>query len=322
MQHDELLVLDAEGSFYETLFIQEGSYAAHQNSKKYEEAAMWLADAYSSGGLWSHLVALLMERSFVMENGHWRLHEFLHAATRFFSAGFEDPRLTMLATSEKLWFEAVRAGTRGRHLHPVAATLMYIFATQAQPLPKRKASGPRHDNLNPPLPVLTEKRMAWERLIENSPGQSRSQLIEDKQGLATWLYRHDRDWYVDHQPPLRASRVGRTPEPIPACVSEAILGSTIDPRACPGGRPPLPSAYQMRIAYGMQEHAFHLLVSWTQAFGKAALLPGRKEIFVARRLEWAFRTYEVSSWSAVSVIAVKARIQPSTIYRFVPHLVA
>ncbi|QSO48421.1 TnsD family Tn7-like transposition protein [Alicyclobacillus mengziensis] len=53
---------------------------------------------------------------------------------------------------------------------------------------------------------LEDRRNAWLKIIETNPGLNRSQLKEIGKGLHTWIYKHDRNWYDQVTPRVRARK--------------------------------------------------------------------------------------------------------------------
>ncbi|MFM0485253.1 hypothetical protein PQQ81_32350 [Paraburkholderia strydomiana] len=103
---------------------------------------------------------------------------------------------------------------------------------------------------------------------------------------------------------------------MPQPVFAKILANAQDPRYTDNGRAPLPSAYQTRIAYGMNDYAFSRAVNVVGGAGAQAQLPAWKQVFVARRLAWAVEDLESTGRSApLSAVARNAKLRIATIQR-------
>ncbi|WP_175938371.1 TnsD family Tn7-like transposition protein [Caballeronia sp. BCC1704] len=310
-----LLESDGEGSTYEGLFCKEGTTCARRNSLLYARTAIELCEKCHCIDTWPAIVAMLTEKGYVRESGRWAIATLQRESERFFAEGFEDPRLSEIARLGDFWVSAIRAFSRGRPIHPATIELAYIFATEADDAPVRKQMGPHEPTSRPGDDVLSAKRLSWLNLLDDSSDCTRKGLRKKAAALWSWLYRNDRDWFVEHQP-QRSRRVGgRRVRPLPACVEDAIYSDHVDPRSSAYGRAPLPSAYQMRVAHGMTEFAFNRAVAQFGGVGAAAVTPASKEVFVARRIQSSVNDFAISCSAAPTVIARAAALRPVTVER-------
>lgn len=310
-----LLESEGEGSTYESLFCKEGTDSARRNSLLYARTAIDLSEKCHCIETWPAIVAMLTEKGYVRESGRWELATLKCESERFFAEGFEDARLSEIARVGEFWVLAIRAFSRGRPIHPATIELAYLFATGADEAPARKTTSSHESKFEPDDEVRSAKRLAWTNLLVDSRDCTRGQLRTKASALWTWLYRHDRDWLVEHQPPRTRRPGGRRVRPLPSCVRDAIYSERIDPRYSAYGRAPLPSAYQMRVAHGMNETAFARAVAQFGGVGAASVTPASKEVFVSRRIQTAMNEFTISCSAAPTVIARAAGLRPVTVER-------
>ncbi|MFT4506300.1 TnsD family Tn7-like transposition protein [Caballeronia sp. 15711] len=274
-RHGALLESEGEGSTYEGLFCKPGTDTARGNALLYARTATDLSEKSRCTETWPAIVVILTEKGYVKESGRWDVSTLRRESERFFAAGFEDARLSEIARLGEFWVSAIRAFSRGRPIHPASIELAYIFATGADGLPVRKKTSAHESASMPEVDVRSEKRLAWRSLLDRSPNCSRGQLRTKAAALWRWLYRHDREWLVENEPPRIQPPGGRRLRPLPDCIRDAIYSERTDPRYSAYGRAPLPSAYQMRIAHGMSEPAFNRVVA---QFGGVGAGPTQKSI--------------------------------------------
>ncbi|CAN7770564.1 TnsD family Tn7-like transposition protein [Caballeronia sp. LjRoot34] len=310
-----LLESEGEGSTYEGLFCKEGTACAGRNSLLYARTAIELSEKCHCIETWPAIVAMLTEKGYVRESGRWDVATLKRESERFFAEGFEDRRLSEIARLGEFWAIAIRAFARSRPIHPATIALAYIFATEAGEAPVRKKTRPHEPTSGPDDDVRSAKRLSWLNLLDDSRDCTRKGLRKKAAALWSWLYRNDRDWFVEHQP-QRSRRVGgRRVQPLPPCVEDAIYSARADPRSSAYGRAPLPSAYQMRVAHGMTEFAFNRAVAQFGGVGATAVTPASKEVFVARRIQSAVNDFAISCFAAPTVIARAAGLRPVTVER-------
>jgi hypothetical protein len=314
-RHGALLESEGEGSTYEGLFCKPGTDMARRNSLLYARTATDLSEKCRCIEAWPAIVAILTEKGYVKESGRWDLATLRRESERFFAAGFEDARLSEIARLGEFWEASIRAFSRARPIHPASIELAYIFATGADGLPVRKKTSAHESALRPEVDVRSARRLAWKSLLDRSPNCTRGQLQTKATALWRWLYRHDREWLVENEPPRIQPPGGRRLRPLPDCVRDAIYSERTDPRRSAYGLAPLPSAYQMRIAHGMSEAAFSRAVAQFGGVGAAAVTPATKEVFVSRRIQTALNDFDISCSAALTVIARAAGLRPKTIER-------
>ncbi|MFM0329503.1 TnsD family Tn7-like transposition protein [Paraburkholderia strydomiana] len=310
-----LLESEGEGSTYEGLFCKEGTDSARRNSLIYARTALDLSEKCHCIDTWPAIVAMLTEKGYVRESGRWDVATLKRESERFFAGGFEDARLSEIARLGEFWVFAIRAFSRGRPIHPASIELAYIFATEADEAPVRKKTLPHEPTSRPDDELRSAKRLAWMNHLNDSRDCTRKQLRMKATALWMWLYRHDRDWLVEHRPPRARCAGGRRARPVPSCVRDAIYSERSDPRCSAYGRAPLPSSYQMRVAHGMTETAFARAVAQFGGVGAAAVTPASKEVFVSRRIQTAVNDFAISCSAASTVIARAAGLRTVTVER-------
>ena len=320
-RHETLLESAAESSTLEGMLIHKTSEGARRNSLRYARSAIYLADACPHQQAWSVIAGLLQGKHFVCESGRWRIADLRREAQRYFQPGFEDPRLTHIAEQGDFLEAAIRSATRGRPVHPTSIAMLYMFATEAEALPVR---GPSRSQSQPTCHVSEQsratQRSAWLRAISHMEGLSRTRMRKRMSALWSWLYRNDRAWLTENQVAPARSCGGRKTPPLLPAGSAAIAENTADPRCSAQGRAPLPSAYQMRIAYGMRECAFNRLALALGGIGPTAAVPGWKEVFVAKRSKRA--SDQLAAEGKIpsgSVHARRANLRPATLARYLHH---
>jgi hypothetical protein len=321
-KHETLLRSAGESSTFEALFIRAGSDRARQNALRYARVAVCLFDECLHRPTWSVIASLMNEKRFVSSSGHWRMADLRHKFQLFFNAGFEDPRLTHIVEDGNYVEAAIRSLRRERPAHPAVVALLYIFATDAAALSVRDISpkpcpGPAR---SVPDTLRSTQRHEWLLAMSRMTGLSRTQMRAQVPALWVWLYRNDRTWFAAHQPALRLPRGGHKTQSAPTATSDVIAANAADPRCSADGRAPLPSAYQMRVAYGMSEYAFNYFASQLGGVGPTANVPGWKEAFVLKRVTRAAdQLASEGKTPADSVVARRANLRPATMHRHRPH---
>ncbi|PXW22296.1 Tn7-like transposition protein D [Paraburkholderia caballeronis] len=311
--HDALLECAGDGSRLEALLIHPNSEPAHRNSARYARLATALATG--SQATWSEITRLLTERRYLHESGRWNLGSLRSDFQRFFSSGFEDPRLSSITDNGDYIESAIRKAARGRPIHPTIVVLLAMFGSEVDALPAR-VRGARQTlstSTNDWIEVETH-RSAWLKTCAQNSGASRTSIRRLAPAAWAWLYRNDQAWLMGNQVP-KIRRHGRKKMKVPPAAVECSIASTSkDFRPSKKGIPPLPSAYQTRLAFGMRDHAFARIVERLGGTGAHAQLPGRKRIFVARREAHALSTVGPGARvQAETTVARIANLRPETL---------
>jgi hypothetical protein len=256
-----------------------------------------------------------MEKGFVFESGRIRTAALHTAFTKVFSMGFEDVRLTGLVRKPDFAESCVRALTReGRPMHPLYMILLDQVASRAEVICGPK---PRKTSEHPSLPAAAEirvKRAAWSAHASACRQLTRTEVRKLRPDLWTWLYRYDRAWLTDNQPPCLRTGNGRLRGVMPVEIANAIRANRHDRRSGIRDLEPLSSSYQTRLSYGMSDWAFQRATELLGGAGKTASIPAAKEVFATRRVEAAHRVY--STASAPTTLAKAASLRPATVERF------
>ena len=316
VHHDTLLECGGAGSRLEALLIHSGSEAAHRNSARYAQFATELTThSFDSQTAWSEVTRLLTERRYLLDSGRWNLASLRRDFQRFFSSGFEDPRLFHITEGGDYVESAVRKAARGRPIHPTMIVLLAMFGTGADRLPVRLQSArPVAPETTKEQWELEEHRSQWLSTCAQNPNVSRSSIRRLAPAAWAWLYRNDEAWLKRNQAPTIRRHGGRRQKVAPTAVETFVSSTQEDYRASKHGRPPLPSAYQTRLAFGMRDHAFALLSERLGGAGPFAQTPGRKRVFVARREAHALNVVAPGSFAqADTSVARIANLRPETL---------
>ncbi len=288
-RHGCRLVCDRECSRLETLLTSDGDGACMANSLRYAELARSVSEDLPQAPLRARILKMLAQKGFVTERGSVRVAEFHGAAVKLFSAGFEDPRLRYMVDDRKIFDACIRAARRPERAIP-APFLVLLW----QAVLSVDASTAHHERHALELgsadcgdQVRASKRAQWAAHGDAHANATRTEQRRALPGVWAWLYRHDGEWLQQNQRPTTRPRGGRKSNNVPAFIDAAILNNNVDFREHPGGREPLPSAYQARLAYGMNEYLFNRTPAATCATGHYAQLPGWKEVFINRRVTLA-----------------------------------
>jgi hypothetical protein len=162
--------------------------------------------------------------------------------------------------------------------------------------------------------VLEKRRSQWSEHCSAHVDATCTQLRHAVPAVWSWLYRHDRDWLQNRQRPKKSPFGGRRPHDIPPFIDAAISGIRYDVREHPRGREPLPSAYQFRLALGMNETVFNQTPALMQAAGRFAQLPGWREVFISRRVHLAVEQLSQGGEPLdIATVSRAARLRISTV---------
>ncbi|WP_414446770.1 TnsD family Tn7-like transposition protein [Burkholderia sp. 22PA0099] len=285
--HDAPLVSLESASRLEALLIKPDSGAAYKNSRSYMVAAAALAQrAPEHLEVWDEVTQLLKERRYISESGKWQLSSLQRDFQSFFQLGFEDPRLSHITQAGNYLLAGIRSGTHGRPVHPTLVTLLFVFGSEADALPLRTSRARSATVAPKEQSEIEAHRAAWLQFSHEHPEMTRTEMRMQASAQWSWLRRNDYKWLTEHQAPKTVGfRLHGPPKakPAPKAVKQAVAAVTEDLRCSFRGRQPLPSVYQIRLAYGMRASAFERLAKEFGGVGADAQVPGSKHIFVARR---------------------------------------
>ncbi|WP_250452508.1 hypothetical protein [Caballeronia sp. ATUFL_M2_KS44] len=313
--HGCQLISDGAWSRLEACLI-DSNPQARVNAMRYASAVSTFLQSSPQRPLRESIMSELRAKGFVTPEGHFRLAALDRSFSAFYSGGLGDARLTWLTQTRSVPAMFVRSTSRGRPVHAVLLILMHIFAREV-------------DSLSPQLPLRLEPdyspstdveliqsyRGQWQAHLAATPDLTRKEMRLALPGAWTWLYRHDREWLERHQVKKAKPLGGRKPAELPAPFLDAIRTSTVDFRYSDEGREPLPSSYQLRLGLGLTEHVFER-TSRELGFGSSAQLPGRKQVFVTRRVDRAHVDLGHRSTSALAVVARAAKLRPETVAEY------
>lgn len=317
--HGCRLVCMHESSTLEILMSSTGGHARADNSLRYAQLSCSVSEVMPREPLWPKTFGLLHEKGYVTERGALRMERLHRDFKKLFSAGFEDERLTHLVTDTSaldLCLQAVRQS--GRAAPAPILVLIYCTACDVEALshlpapysakrPKSEVDGDQRDRY----------RAQWLAHIGEHPEMTRTQLRKSMPAAWTWLHRHDDEWLSSNQLPKRRPHGGRIQRELPSFLTSAIAHSQVDRREHTGGREPLPSAYQFRLAYGMGDFLFGRITAKSTAVGTVAQLPGRKEVFVRRRVQHAIEQLARQNKPLdIATVARAARLRIATVRAF------
>lgn len=306
------LISDGAWSRLEACFIDPNP-EARANAMRYASVVSGFLQSSPQRPLRNTIINDLHAKGFVTPEGQFRLAALDRSFRAFFSAGLGDVRLTWLVRTRSVPEMFVRSAGRGRPVHAVLLILMHLFARQV-------------DSLSPQLPLRLEPecspstdieltqsyRCQWQAHLAANPELARKGMRLALPGVWMWLYRHDREWLEKHQVKKAKPSGGRKPAELPGPFLDAIRTNDADFRYSDEGREPLPSSYQLRLGLGLTEHVFER-TSRELGFGSSAQLPGRREIFVTRRVDRAHLDLCHRSISALAVVARAAKLRPETV---------
>lgn len=157
-----------------------------------------------------------------------------------------------------------------------------------------------------------DAKAAWLDAVRCHPSASEKSLRQKY--TATWvhLYRHARSWLNE----IETARAARRRHSIKsrnglllARLSAALSGAH-DRYTAPGTKPVFKSAYRLRIAIGLSEHAFESTATRDQV---RSVIESPRE-FIARRIRWAYSSGQIPPYK-LSTIARALSLRPSTIQK-------
>ena len=314
--HDCFLVCEHECSTLEMLMSKAGDKARASNSLRYAQLSCAASEVVSFEPIWPKTFGMLREKGYVTSSGRLRTEQLHTDIRKLFSAGFEDERLSYLVNDTGALDLCIQAARRTDRAAPAPIlVLMYQATCEVDEVARRPAR-----RTEEPATLTTDSerrdrsRALWTTHMNRHREMSRTQLRKSMPSVWTWLHRHDDAWLSANQVPARRRFGGRKHHELPVFVTRAISDSTLDRRAHTGGREPLPSAYQFRIAYGMSDFLFERSTTNSSAVGNAAQLPGRREVFIHKRARRALEELtQLNMPLDIATVARTARLRIATI---------
>lgn len=317
--HGCRLVCDLECSRLEMLLSSEGDKARAENSLQYAQFARSISDDAPQEPLWPRTLGLLHAKGYVTEHGRLRIAEFHDSYRKLFSAGFEDERLTHFVHNTSSFDCCIRAVRRADRTAPAWFLVLLNYAARgvddACTLHRPPHSPSEFVDVDAAL--RASKRARWLEQGSSHLEMTRTQVRHSLPDVWSWLYRNDRPWLLEHQRPTGKPVGGRRLHEIPGFISAAINRGDVDLREHHDGREPLPSAYQTRLAYGVNEYLFNRLPTMPPAVGRLAQLPGLKELFVSRRVGFAVAQLARDGKPMdIAAVSRAARLRIATVSKF------
>ncbi|WP_227243076.1 TnsD family Tn7-like transposition protein [Paraburkholderia caribensis] len=316
--HECNLICDEECSNFESIMMHCRPGAMSRNSLRFAGMMHSLADLTPQMPARERVRQLLAAKGYVTCEGHVRVEPLRHALASLFSDGFEDVRLNALIREVDIVATYLRAANSNRRaIHPVLIVLMEWLSMEAEHLLESRRRRPSDStNEATDATLLSKKRAEWTAFQAQCHGLTRTEMRHRAPALWTWLHRHDATWLTCNQVSVQRTGRFRASRVLPAEVLERIRVNTRDFRYSADGLEPLPSAYQVRISYGMSVLAFNRAASRLNGAGVHAQLPARREVFVSRRVQQA-RVLLARFNEAVneSSIARRSRLRTDTINR-------
>ncbi|MDR5879418.1 TnsD family Tn7-like transposition protein [Caballeronia sp. LZ032] len=320
--HGCKLVCDSECSSLEILLSQNRGQAREANALRYARLARSIHQNTVPGALWSRIRANLQDKGYATEEGRLRLKELRPRFLGLFSEGFEDARLTQLAADWHIIESCIRAANRVDRAAPASILVLFDWAAhEIEPIrrkPSRANLGYQKSMEERLFRDVHRKR--WLDHSSAAPTATRTHLRHSALGLWTWLYRNDRPWLLANQRPARRPNNPRRTHEIPESVLSTIRGNSVDMRERTGGREPLPSAYQMRLSYGMNDYLFDRVTRTLRRIPNPAQRPAAREVFVSRRFRRAADRNVVEGLPRdIASVSRQARLRVETVQKFNRH---
>ncbi|WP_408121853.1 TnsD family Tn7-like transposition protein [Caballeronia grimmiae] len=319
--HGCRLVCDCECSSLELLLSERSGDGRAVNSLHYATRADTLRQRCVSGQSWERVRLTLEEKGYYAAPGRLRVRSFHEDFCRVFSAGFEDARLNYIVSEWKPVQACIRAASRADRAAPAAILVLLDWAADEVDCLSTHTVARRSSPVPADIPtsVRSLKRAQWTEHVAGHPKLSRTEMRLSTPALWAWLYRHDGPWLQRHQVPADVAARKRRPAELPPFHKSAMLRGA-DPRQRCDGREPLPSSYQLRLAYGMTEYLFNRAMESVCGPGRGRELPGARAVFVDRRLQFAAAALACRGLPEnTALLAREARLRVSTVRQFLSH---
>jgi hypothetical protein len=314
--HGCLLSDDNGCSSMEVSLIKTGNRLSEHNAMLYSKTALQLLQDSSRQPVWKNVLTKLKAKNYISESGWFKSADLEKACLKLFSEGFEDDRLNWLIKEGRLVSRCVRTATRGRSgIAPTCLIIMDCLVDQIDERPMsptvRKATKKARDVSEDELQL---RRRSWELVHQTSDGLTRTQESKRDPATFTWLYRHDKNWLAEHRVPCAKSSGGWVASEIPPTVVETIQRNDWRRQPAGSGLIPRQSAYQLRLALGINQWAFRRVASAIGSIGPFAQHPRARATFILDRYSEALTRLPLREkpW-ALSSIARSASLRPETL---------
>ncbi|MFV8627123.1 TnsD family Tn7-like transposition protein [Ralstonia pseudosolanacearum] len=157
---------------------------------------------------------------------------------------------------------------------------------------------------------ITTHRRRWLTHKAAHPDAGRKALRQGLYAVWAWLYRHDREWLLGHQPPSAARRGGRRGAKLDVTLAPCVRVPAV-PQQDRRGLPHLSTAYQVRIRLGVTDYAYGRLSAIDSCMSQRCI--SRDELAHAR-VACVRDVFEVDQRAAaLSVLARRASLREATL---------
>lgn len=320
--HGELLHLADESSTFEAGMFIPGRPRVRHNSELYAACAYALLSTQSLEDLRSNTLAKLTACGYRRAGGRWNIAHLSGDWTLMAREGFEDCRLTTVATSEGVAAWLLRATQREeRPMHPAWLALLNWFiarqgescsiapamaAVRAAPSRQAGAACP------PSRTDVKTHRQQWLAHKAAHPDVGRTALKRELYAVWTWLYRNDRPWLLCHQPSNATRRGGRRSSKLGALLAPCVRAPAV-PREDRRGMLHLSTAYQVRVRLGVTDYAYGRLAAVDAGVSQQCI--SRVELARARVVSLQDALEPDLHAGALSVLARRVSLREATLNR-------
>lgn len=268
--HGDLLHLADESSTYEAGMFMLGRPRARHNSELYAASAHALVSTQIPEDLRANTLAKLTACGYRRAGGRWNISHLTSDWTLVARDGFEDCRLTTVATSEGFPAWLLRAAEREeRAMHPAWLALLNWFVARqgescciapAKPTVRKAPSRQAGAAYRPSRTDIKTHRQQWLAHKAAHPAAGRTALRRGLYAVWAWLYRNDRAWLLGHQPSNATRRGGRRSSKLGALLAPCVRAPAVT-RQDRRGLLHLGTAYQVRVRLGVTDYAYGRLAA-------------------------------------------------------------
>lgn len=294
--HNCPLVITDSCSASELIFTRRSSTIPSTNDLQFARKSWNLCLESFQFDYRKNLSSLMIEKRYATPDGRARLFELNRDFRNFFSAGFDDVRLTTMIRELTIPTLVIRNLAREeRGIHPVFLTLMYWFLESADTssLPmfekwrQKRSYKKKSEKYQPTEEQLQRKRREWLEHNNKPLNRTRTEIRLTAVSLWTWLYRYDRCWLEHHQAEGDRPKGKKGAAKVPRSLMSMLIKHSAPPPDRENLPPRRDSAYQSRLTAGLNDYVFRRVSSDSFEIGYGAQTPGAKEIWISRRIEWA-----------------------------------
>ncbi len=320
--HGKLLHLADESSTYEAGMFMPGRLRARHNSELYAACAYALLSAQSPEDLRANTLAKLTACGYRRAGGRWNISHLTSDWTLVAREGFEDSRLTTVATSDGFPAWLLRAAEREeRPMHPAwLALLNWFIARQgescciapAKPTVRNAPSRQAGAAYRPSRADIKTHRQQWLAHKAAHPAAGKTALRRGLYAVWAWLYRNDRAWLLGHQPSNATRRGGRRSSKLGALLAPCVRAPAV-PRQDRRGLLHLGTAYQVRVRLGVTDYAYGRLAAIDAGVSQQCI--SRVELARARVASLQNALEPDPHAAAISVLARRVSLREATVNR-------